>query len=226
MDSIYSGTSGRAVHCAIDLDAKAKISFDSIDGGLDRALDKGEILELYAHNPGKTVPLATIEHVLAGAQERGLAFVTYADFAHGDARAPGIALSFDDTSVQAWADALPLFERYGARITFFISRYAGLYDGERALVRQIADAGHDIEPHTVNHVNGPQYVEANGLHAYLTNEVWPSIDRLEEDGYEVSAFAYPFGARTTEIDEAIRARVPVLRSVEFSYSGVVSPCPN
>jgi peptidoglycan/xylan/chitin deacetylase (PgdA/CDA1 family) len=214
------------VHCAIDLDAKSNVSMDSIDGGLDRALDRGEIIELYAHNPGKTVPLATIEHVLAGAQARGLAPVTYADFARGEARAPGLALSFDDTSVQAWVDALPLLSQYGARVTFFVSRYAALRDNERALVRVLADAGHDIEPHTVNHLNAPQYVETNGLKAYLNDEVWPSVDRLEEDGYEVNAFAYPFGARTGEIDDAIRARVPVLRSVEFSYSGVVSPCPN
>ncbi len=56
----------------------------------------GEIIELYAHNPGGTAKLETLEHVLAGASARGLAFVTYADFARGEARAPGLALSFDN----------------------------------------------------------------------------------------------------------------------------------
>jgi peptidoglycan/xylan/chitin deacetylase (PgdA/CDA1 family) len=213
------------VHCAVNLDTKANLSLASIDGALDRARDRGEIVELYAHKPDATVKLDVIEHVLAGAAARGLAPVTYTDFATGDAHAPGLALSFDDTAVRAWTAALPLFAQYNARVTFFVSRYGAFYDEEKALVRALATAGHDIEPHTVNHLNGPAYVEANGLGAYLRDEVWPSIDALETDGYTVSAFAYPFGARTREIDDAIQERVPVLRSVEFSYSGVVSPCP-
>jgi len=214
------------VHCAVNLDTKGNVSKDSIDAGLDRARDDAEILELYAHNPGGTVKLDVLEHVLAGAAARGLPFVTYADFAHGDARGPGLALSFDDTSVRAWHAALPLFASYDARVTFFISRYAALYDEERALVTELAAAGHDIAAHSVNHVNGPQFVEQHGLGAYLETEVWPSLDALEADGHDVTSFAYPFGARTSEIDDAIRRRVPVLRSVEFTYSGVVSPCPD
>ena len=170
--------------------------------------------------------LDVLEHALAGASARGLHFVTYAEFARGEARTPGLALSFDDTSVRAWHDTLPLFERYGARVTFFISRYAVLYDEEKALVAALAAAGHDIAPHSVNHLDAPLYVEAHGLEPYLEREVWPSIDVLEADGYEVTSFAYPFGARTTEIDDAIKTRVPVVRSVEFTYSGVVSPCPD
>lgn len=223
LDGIFSSEQGRRVHCAVNLDTKSNLSFASIDRALDRALDRGEIVELYAHSPGRTVKLEVIEHVLAGAAERGLAPVTYADFANGDARAPGLALSFDDWSVRAWADTLPLFARYGARVTFFISHYGVFYDEEKALVHALAAAGHDIEPHTVNHVHGPEYVEKHGLGPYLRDEVWRSIDELEADGHTVRAFAYPFGARTREIDDAIRQRVPVLRSVEFLVSG--SPCP-
>ena len=213
------------MHCAANLDTKTNLSFESIDGALDRARDRGEIVELYAHSPGGTVKPEVIEYVLAGAAERGLAPVTYADFAAGEARAPGLVLSFDDSSVRAWAETLPLLARYGARVTFFISRYAIFYDEEKALVRTLADAGHDIEPHSVNHENAPQYVEKHGLATYLRDDVWPSIDALEADGHPARAFAYPFGARTSELDDAIRQRVPVLRSVEFTYSGIVSPCP-
>lgn len=214
------------MHCAVDLDSIGNVSKDSIDAGLDRARDHGEIIELYAHNPGRTVKLDVLEHVLAGAAARDLAFVTYADFAHGDARTPGLALSFDDTSVRAWHDALPLFAQYGARVTFFVSRYASLTDEEHALLAELAAAGHEIAAHTVNHLNAPSYVEAHGLHAYLADEVWPSVDVLEADGYPVTSFAYPFGWSTSEIDDAIKQRIPVVRSVEFTYAGAVSPCPD
>jgi hypothetical protein len=54
----------------------------------------------------------------------------------------------------------------------------------------------------------------------------PSIDLLRADGYEVTTFAYPYGARTGETDKAILRQVPQIRSVAFTYSGIdESPCP-
>lgn len=225
LDSIFYDGDGRTVHCAVDLDRKSDLSHENLDRALDRALARGEVVEIYAHNPERTVAVADIEYVVAGAAERGLAFVTYADFARGSGTGPGIALSFDDTAVAAWYDLRSLFDRYGARVTFFISRYAALYDNQRAMVKQLAADGHDIEAHTVQHFNGPEYVEEHGMTAYIFDEVLPSIEVLRADGYEVTAFAYPFGARTEETDEAVLRHVPIVRSVTFPRSGVVSPCP-
>lgn len=212
-------------HCAINLDTGAHQDTANLDAALDRARDRGEVLELYAHNPGATVPIETIAYVLASARDRGLAFVTYGDFARGDHASPGLALSFDDTSIAAWVAALPLFREHGARITFFISRYAALREDERAMVPLLATEGHEIAAHSVQHLRAPEYVEKYGLAAYLRDEVDPSIEALERDGFEVNAFAYPFGARTAELDDAIAMRVPVLRSVVFSLAVAQDPCP-
>jgi len=224
-DSIFYDGDGRSVHCAVDLDRKSDLSHANLDAALDRAAARGEVVEIYAHNPERTVAVADIEYVVKGAAERGLAFVTYADFARGSGTGPGLALSFDDTSIPGWYDLRSLFDRYGARVTFFISRYAQIYGNERAMVKQLAADGHDIAAHTVNHLNGPSYVEEHGMTAYLRDEVLPSIEVLQADGYEVTAFAYPFGARTEEIDRELLEHIPVLRSVTFPRSGVVSPCP-
>jgi peptidoglycan/xylan/chitin deacetylase (PgdA/CDA1 family) len=227
IDSAFYDWSGRAMHCGVDIDSSTYNSNASIDSALDRAADRGEVAELYAHHPGVSVPLSTIEHVLAGAQQRGLAYVTYQDFAD-DAIAPqaGLALSFDDASIDAWHDDLmPLLTQYRARVTFFVSRYPFWNDASRAKLRDLAAAGHAIEAHSVLHLRGPDYVEAEGLDAYLTDEIVPSIALLQADGYPVGAFAYPFGARTHETDEAILAHVRALRSVVFTWPEVESPCP-
>lgn len=225
LDSIYYDGDGRSVHCAIDLDRTSDLSHTNLDRALDRAAARSEVVEIYAHNPQRTVAVADIEYVLKGAAARGLTFVTYADFALGGGTGPGLALSFDDTAVAAWYDLRSLFDRYGAHVTFFISRYARLDDTGKAMVKELAADGHDIEAHTVNHLNGPAYVEQHGMTAYLVDEVLPSIEVLRADGYEVSAFAYPFGARTQEIDKELLEHIPVLRSVTFPRSGAVSPCP-
>jgi hypothetical protein len=225
LDGAFYDGDGRLVHCGVNLDTSAKNSVASVDSGLDRARDRGEVVELYAHHPGVTVPIEKIVHVLAGAHDRRLGFVTYADFARNTYASPGIALSFDDTSVDAWVALRPLLQQYGARVTFFVSRYRALNDEQHAGLKLLAADGHDVEPHTVLHLRAPDYVESHGLNAYLHDEVDPSIEVLRNDGFEVNAFAYPFGARTSELDAAIAKRVPVIRSVDFTYTGAESPCP-
>jgi peptidoglycan/xylan/chitin deacetylase (PgdA/CDA1 family) len=227
IDGVFYNGDGRLVHCAVDLDTSAHVDDGSIDGGLDRALERGEIVELYAHNPGPggTVPASRIDRVLAGAPARGLHFVTYSDFANHTEQYPGLALSFDDTFVDAWSQLRPTFDLYGARVTFFLSHYAKLAPKAHAQVAELAADGHDIEPHTVNHLHAPDYVEDHGLNAYLHDEADPSIQLLRDEGYDVRAFAYPFGARTSELDRGLAKRVPVIRSVAFTFPEVYSPCP-
>lgn len=225
VDGAFYNGDHRLVHCGVDLDTTANVSIASIDSGLDRARDRGEVIELYAHRPGGTVPISKIEHVLAGASARGLAFVTYADFARGADAAPGLALSFDDASVDAWFALRQMFQQYHARVTFFVSRYYSLGPRQRDELKLLASDGHDIEAHSVRHLHAPEYVEDHGLNTYVHDEVDPSLAVLRGDGFAVHAFAYPFGARTGELDDAIARRVPVIRSVTYTYMFAEPPCP-
>ncbi len=226
IDGVFYNGDHRLVHCGVNLDTSAKTSIDAIDSALDRARDRGEVLELYTHHPGVTVPISKIEHVLAGASDRGLAFFTYSDFVHDRPVVPGLALSFDDTSVDAWFALRPLFDQYGAKVTFFVSRYPGIHQPQRDELKQLAAEGHAVEAHTINHLRAPDYVEEHGLDAYLHDEVDPSFAMLRADGFATDAFAYPFGARTDQIDHALGKRVSVLRSVAFTYEIIGDPCPN
>jgi hypothetical protein len=224
MDGIFYDGDARKVHCAANLDDAAKLSLDSILGAIDRAAERDEVIELYTHSPGKTVPVARLEAVLGHARARGLSFVTYGDLAAGVA-GPGIALSFDDRATDAWFSIRPLLS--GTRVTFFVSAYAFADDLGRAQLRALADDGHEIAAHSVLHLRAPPYVEDHGLDAYLDDEVVPSIEVLRQDGYAVSSFAYPFGARTGELDDAILEHVRVVRTIEFPYtSSVQSTCPH
>ena len=215
------------VHCGIDLDSSAMVSMASVDSGLDRAASRGELLDLYAHHPGVSVPIDKIQQVLSDAKDRGLRFVTYEDLAAGAPTAGALALSFDDGNewVDAWAAMEPLLQRYGAHVTFFVTRYAFMSAAEHDELHQLADDGNAIEAHTVHHLRGPDYVSEYGLDAYLADEVLPSIDVLRAEGYPVNAFAYPFGSRTSETDRAILDHVPLIRSVAYAALGEPSPCP-
>jgi peptidoglycan/xylan/chitin deacetylase (PgdA/CDA1 family) len=213
------------VHCGVNLDTSANTSIESVDSALDRARNRGEVAELYAHHPGDTVPISKIEHVLSAARDRGLRFVTYDDFARSRDAGAGLALSFDDTAIDAWFSLRPLLQQYGARVTFFVSRYAFVGPDQHDELHQLADDGHAVEAHSVLHLRAPDYVEQHGINAYVREEVDPSIAILRNEGFDVQAFAYPFGARTAELDRAIAKRVPVLRSVAFTYEMIGDPCP-
>ncbi|HUS27188.1 MAG TPA: polysaccharide deacetylase family protein [Kofleriaceae bacterium] len=225
-DGAFYTWNERQVHCAIDIDTFARNDIASVEAGLDRARDRGEVLELYMHDPGRTVSWDALEDVLAAAQDRGLAFYTYADLARGTATpGGGVLLSMDDASLASWIEGVPLYAQYGARMTFFVSYYPQLSMGERAALHDLAAAGHAIEAHSVKHLRAPLYVEQKGLDAYLADEALPSIALLEADGFDVTTYAYPYGSRTGELDRALLRYVDLVRSVAFTWSGPADPCP-
>ncbi|HEY5951513.1 MAG TPA: polysaccharide deacetylase family protein [Kofleriaceae bacterium] len=217
----------RKVHCAIDIDTYARNDIASVKTGLDRALERGEVLELYAHDPGHSVGWDELEAVLAAITERGLPYYTYADFAHGVPPGPGVALSFDDAYIDHWLTGVDLYTKYGARLTFFIAYFDQLTFDQRASLHELAARGHAIEAHSVQHMRAPLYVEERGLAAYINEEVVPSIDVLRGEGFDVTTYAYPFGARTGELDDAVLEHVPIVRSVAFTWTSIATdPCPN
>ena len=226
--SAFYDWDNRRVHCAINLDTYARNDLDSVKAGLDRARERGEVIELYAHDPGRTVEWGALEDVLAAIADRGLPYFTYADLAHGDvAPGPGVALSFDDAYIDHWLDGSDLYARYGARLTFFIAYANNLHPDQWASLHELALRGHAIEPHSIRHLRAPLYVEQHGLAAYMDEEVVPSIELLRADGFDVTTFAYPYGARTSEIDRAVLRHVPLVRSVSFTWDSIAAdPCPN
>jgi hypothetical protein len=215
----------RKVHCAIDLDTDARNDLASVEAGLDRAVERGEVLELYAHDPGRTVTWAAIEDVLAATQSRGLPFFTYADIARSTATpSGGLLLSFDDASVEHWVEGADLYDRYGARLTFFVAYFDRLSAGQRESLHALVDRGHTVEAHSMRHLRAPLYVDQKGLTAYLQDEALPSIRLLRDDGFDITSYAYPYGSRTSEIDDALLEHVDLVRSVAFTWTGPADPC--
>jgi hypothetical protein len=226
-DGAFYAWDDRSVHCAITLDTHARNDLASIEAGLDRAVRTGEVIELYAHDPGRTVGWDELEAVFEAIAARGLPYFTYADIAH-DRVTPsaGVMLSFDDANVESWVEGIPLYARHGARLTFFVAFFDRLSDSERTGLHDLANAGHAIEAHSLQHLRAPLYVERNGVGAYLDHEALPSIDLLRADGFEVTSYAYPYGARTGELDRALLNHVELVRSVAFTWTGPADPCPD
>jgi peptidoglycan/xylan/chitin deacetylase (PgdA/CDA1 family) len=200
------------VVCSANIDDKYDVPDFEIEGALVHARDEHSTVHFYAHDPGTTIALSTIEYVLSTAVDLGVPFVTYDALGSGGDHG-SLALSFDDNSVSDWTAMRPLLARYGARVTFFVTRYLGMTDDERAQLHQLAADGHDIEYHTVSHLNAVDYVTAHGLDAYVADEIEPALTAMRDDGFTTREFAYPFGARSADIDAALAPYFDHLRAI-------------
>jgi hypothetical protein len=211
MDNVYSHGAERPVVCAMNIDDKNQIGEAELGQALDRARGDGTILHVYAHRPGDTLDVRSLEELLAGAVSRGLPFVTYRELLVG-VTGGGLALSFDDHNLEAWTATEPLFARYDARVTLFISSYHVFLDSERTMLRALEAEGHDIEYHSTHHDDARSYTADHGIQAYLDEDIAPDLEAMRADGYDPKVFAYPFGDRTDATDAALLAVFPLLRA--------------
>jgi len=226
LDGAFYAWDQREVHCAVEIDDRAGIPLDQILAGMDRAKERGEVVELLVHTPGVTVTMANLEAVLAGARDRELPFLTITEVLRGPPRA-GVALMYDDWQTHNWVASMDLLAQYGAHVTLYVGRYPNFKPDAYAELAELAAAGHDVEAHSITHPRGPTYVEEHGLRAYVEQEVLASIDVLRADGYEVLSYAYPFGFSTSEIDRAIldTGSVQIVRSLAKTHELRANPCP-
>jgi peptidoglycan/xylan/chitin deacetylase (PgdA/CDA1 family) len=215
MDSIYSRGADHSVLCGMNVDNKNLISNEAIEAGLERARIDGTVLHLYTHRPAGTVDESTIELVLAGAADRDLGFVTYRELADGTKDA-GLAFSFDDRDLRGWHALRPLFDRYGAKVTFFISQFFALEEEEIGMMRELAGDGHAIEYHSTNHLNAEEHSAANGVEGYIAEDILPDLQRMREAGFDPTSFAYPYGARTHATDAAVLHHFRLLRAISYT----------
>src|SRR5882762_3072327 len=75
-DAIYSKGADQYVLCGSSIDDKYHVAPEELDEAVARAHDDGTTLHLYTHVPGDTIAISSLEHLLAEATARGLAFVT------------------------------------------------------------------------------------------------------------------------------------------------------
>ena len=125
---------------------------------------------------------------------------------HAPLTEPGIVLSFDDSgNLPLWAEQIELFQKYGARATFFVTNPAELSDTEAAALKKLADSGMAIGVHGVHHVASVDYVNEHGTEAFLADEVRPALETLRNVyGLNPTSFAYPYSQGDARTDAALK----------------------
>jgi peptidoglycan/xylan/chitin deacetylase (PgdA/CDA1 family) len=124
----------------------------------------------------------------------------------------GIALTFDDAFVDEWLAARPIFDKYSVRATFFVSYITRLNMHVVAKLHQLMSAGHEIGYHSVSHANAVKASAEKGIAQYIADEITPGLDVMNLYGLTPTSFAYPFNARSEELDRALHPHFKILRA--------------
>ena len=208
----------RKVLCSVAIDdLSADAPWDLVHAQIRIAAQHDWVVMMHAHIPDVTVSRTAIETVLELANRAGLDLVTFRDLVADQPTHAGLALAFDDNAIDAWFSIRDQLAAHGAHVTFFVSRFYSRSDEERAELQQLAADGHDIEPHSVDHLRGTDYVQAHGLDAYLSDQVLPSFTALTDAGYPApTTYAYPWGLHDDAIDARVLQYVPRVRTTPGS----------
>jgi peptidoglycan/xylan/chitin deacetylase (PgdA/CDA1 family) len=118
----------------------------------------------------------------------------------GNVEKPGIALTFDDGSVDNWVKYLPLLDSFGAKATFYISSYHLFNANERDQLKEIQRHGHEIAYHTTFHHDLCEYLKLHGLNDLMQKEIYQDLKKMNRDGFYPTTFAYPMGSHNEYLD--------------------------
>ena len=112
-----------------------------------------------------------------------------------------VCFTFDDYHGGNWLNALPLFRKYNAHVTFFIG---GEITPEKAeVMKQLQAAGHTIGLHTLHHRCAPPFIREHGETRYIEEEITPQLNACREYGLAVRSFAFPNNLHDEECDRML-----------------------
>ncbi len=131
----------------------------------------------------------------------------------------GVCLTFDDRNLADWEAMLPVFDKYGAHVTFFINGEIGPAEAER--LKAIQTHGHAIGAHGLLHANYRQCVKEKGMtpEEYAQADSLGQLEAFKAHGVPVTSYACPMSSRDATLDELLKPHFRHIRSGAFLREG-------
>jgi peptidoglycan/xylan/chitin deacetylase (PgdA/CDA1 family) len=136
-----------------------------------------------------------------------------------------VTFTFDDYFVDDWHSVMPLFNRFNAKVTFFISNYADFNAKQKAELHELAENGHEIAAHALTHGdarcypgrsnNCPPMDPVRRAQAYMAEEILTELAMMAKDGFYPKNFAYPYGSDTPETTRMLRGLFRFVRGTHY-----------
>jgi len=121
----------------------------------------------------------------------------------------GILLSFDDHYYNVWENYFGLFERYNAKVTFFVT---GTYNTNSNFAKAALKRGHDIGYHTLNHLKLPD-ISRQKFIIQTTSQV----KNFRNAKIPLVSFAYPYGIYRTWMHNELLKTFKLVRGYNILF---------
>lgn len=141
-----------------------------------------------------------------------VAFLTAACSSHHN-ETGGVCLTFDDRSIDAWYEMMPMLDSSSVKVTFFVTQFDSLTPREIFELHALQRDGHEIGSHGAMHVLAENYIKEHSYKEYLHNEIDASINSMKKEGFNPVSFAYPYGSKYWFTDWLLGDRFQAIRSV-------------
>jgi len=142
-----------------------------------------------------------------------LSFLTIFLFCNCQRKKEGVVFCFDDCYFDEWYAHRALFKKYDIRATFFITRPHLLDTNQITKLKKLESDGHEIGCHGYLHQNATLYQIPED---YIDEQITPSFQKLQEMGFDVKSFAYPFGASTNDLDSVLLNYFLTIRKATYN----------
>jgi peptidoglycan/xylan/chitin deacetylase (PgdA/CDA1 family) len=134
-----------------------------------------------------------------------------------------ISLTFDDDDRSHLDNAIPILSKYNFKASFFVPvGFANQSTNQTHLnfeeLLQIQKDGHEIASHTMTHPPLPKLSKES-----LEYEISTSKSILEERGFLITSFTYPYGFLNEEVTKKIQEVYPVIRTSNFGFNDLKNP---
>ena len=154
--------------------------------------------------PGTYTVKLTVTNSVGTDVERKTGYITVTEGQPGGSHA-GVALTFDDKTIDQWFELRDLFQQNNTHVTFFITLWGNDLDQDSIeKLRTLQEDGHEIAFHGYNHVNADAYLENHSIQQYLDYEIIPGIEVMNNAGFYPVDFAYPFGSENDTLTAALQ----------------------
>ena len=132
---------------------------------------------------------------------------------------PGVCLTFDDRNVDDWEAMLPVFEKYGTHVTFFIS--GPITEDIAVRLKAIEAKGHSIGAHGMIHDHYLKCVTERGMtpEEYAQKDSLAQMADFHRYGLHVTSFACPMSSRDERLDEILKQHFRHIRTGIYPKEG-------
>jgi peptidoglycan/xylan/chitin deacetylase (PgdA/CDA1 family) len=122
----------------------------------------------------------------------------------------GLLLSFDDDYTASWERHFDLFEKYNAKVTFFI--YGSQTPPAGSFCAKALNRGHDVGYHSLSHADLRKMSRVE-----MYREAVEPLKSFRDAGLLLSSFAYPFGFYEPWMHEVLLRSFGTLRGYGITF---------